>query len=129
MNQDKADRYHKRIRSFIFEDELGEHFEAYCKTNEISSEDGEKMCEQALLARHTQIRKKGGRSFALGLLIIATVFTIAFMTTGMVSEMKKFVNYGLYGAVAISSIFVSSGLIQLLIPRAIKGKLIDRELE
>ncbi len=129
MDQNKIERYYRRIRTFAFADDLEAHFETYCETNEITSEEGENMRAEAIAARNAAIKKRGRKKLALALLILATAFSVFLLSKEMLPVLKKFILYFVYGLIAIGSLFFSSGLLNVLAPGKVRGEIVDLDLE
>jgi len=128
MDEDKQKHYIRRIRKFVFTDEADEVFINYYKANGLTQEEGEQIRQGAERDRLGIVKKSGTRKLILGLLIIGVAITVFFMTKEMEENMKKNLNYCVYGGVAIGSIFFSSGLIYLLVPGHSKGAVDDPKL-
>ena len=129
MDVEKLQRYNRRIRKFVFAGDEDVKFSEYYKANRLEEQQGEEIRLKAVQARHAVVRGMGTKKLVIGILVAAVSIAVFFMTKGMVPEMKKNVDYAVYGGIAIGSIFLSSGAIYLLAPGHRKGELMDPELE
>lgn len=107
-------RYFEAIKDMIFADEEAERIESYIKANKLSDDESQQILTKARAQRCAYIRKKGLKKLSFGLLGFAICAVFAIFSMKQENPTRKLMQIAVYGGVAGTSLFIATGLMDVL---------------